>query len=201
MQILGVTVCNSSPPDVTFSSRTMNTDETSKLKLFDNLVCAYHVADSTIKAWGEDAQLNKTIEECAELIVALQHSKSRTLDVRTVASEIADVLVMVICAARVIGVDLVTDEMSKKLTRLKGRLETVKPQTDLEDRYNKAIQQSSEMENRYFKEKARAEELYRQLLALQEVLPGVDRDDEKNVDELLAKQRLGSKKRKLTKLK
>lgn len=179
----------------------MNTDETSKLKLFDNLVCAYHVADSTIKAWGEDAQLNKTIEECAELIVALQHSKSRTLDVRTVASEIADVLVMVICAARVIGVDLVTDEMSKKLTRLKGRLETVKPQTDLEDRYNKAIQQSSEMENRYFKEKARAEELYRQLLALQEVLPGVDRDDEKNVDELLAKQRLGSKKRKLTKLK
>lgn len=108
---------------------------------------------------------------------------------------------MVICAARVIGVDLVTDEMSKKLTRLKGRLEAVKPQTDLEDRYNKAIQQSSEMENRYFKEKARAEELYRQLLALQEVLPVVDRDDEKNVDELLAKQRLGSKKRKLTKLK
>lgn len=177
------------------------TDETSKLKLFDNLVCAYHVAETTIKAWGEDAQLNKTIEECAELIVALQHSKSRTLDVRTVASEIADVLVMVMCAARVIGVDLVTDEMSKKLTRLKTRLETVKPQVDLEDRYNKAVQQSTEMESKYYKELARAEELHRQLLALQEVVPPVNREDEKIVDELLAKQRLGTKKRRLKKLK
>lgn len=179
----------------------MTTDETSKLKLFDNLVCAYHVAETTIKAWGEDAQLNKTIEECAELIVALQHSKSRTLDVRTVASEIADVLVMVMCAARVIGVDLVTDEMSKKLTRLKGRLEAVKPQVDLEDRYNKAVQQSTEMESRYYKELARAEDLHRQLIALQEVLPPANQEDEKVVDSLLAKQRLGAKKRKLTKRK
>lgn len=179
----------------------MTTDETSKLKLFDNLVCAYHVAETTIKAWGEDAQLNKTIEECAELIVALQHSKSRTLDVRTVASEIADVLVMVMCAARVIGVDLVTDEMSKKLTRLKGRLEAVKPQVDLEDRYNKAIQHSSEMESRYYKELARAEDLHRQLIALQEALPPINQEDEKNVDAFLAKQRSGVKKRKLTKRK
>ena len=192
-------MCNSSPPDVTVS--TAMKDETSKLKLFDNLVCAYHVAETTIKAWGEDAQLNKTIEECAELIVALQHSKSRTLDVRTVASEIADVLVMVICAARVIGVDLVTDEMSKKLTRLKGRLESVKPQVDLEDKYNKAVQQSTEMESRYYKELARAEELQKQLLALQEVLPPVNQEDEKVVDSLLAQQRHGVKKRKLMKRK
>jgi NTP pyrophosphatase (non-canonical NTP hydrolase) len=176
-------------------------DETSKLKLFDNLVCAYHVAETTIKAWGEDAQLNKTIEECAELIVALQHSKSRTLDVRTVASEIADVLVMVMCAARVIGVDLVTDEMTKKLMRLKTRLETVKPQVDLEDKYNKALQQSTEMESRYFKELARAEDLQRQLLAMQEALPEIDSDDEKNVDKLLVRQRGGAKKRKITKRK
>ena len=192
-------MCNSSLPVVTVIKDM--TDETSKLKLFDNLVCAYHVAEITIKAWGEDAQLNKTIEECAELIVALQHSKSRTLDVRTVASEIADVLVMVMCAARVIGVDLVTDEMSKKLTRLKTRLETVKPQVDLEDRYNKAVQQSTEMESRYYKELARAEELQRQLLALQEVLPPINTEDEKNVDELLEKHRRGVKKRKMTKLK
>lgn len=179
----------------------MQQDETAKLKLFDNLVCAYHVAETTIKAWGEDAQLNKTIEECAELIVALQHSRSRTLDVRAVASEIADVLVMVMCAARVVGVDLVTDEMSKKLTRLKSRLETVKPQTDLEDKYNKAVQQSTEMESRYYKELARAEELQRKLLAIQEALPAVNREDEKVVDKLLAKQRLGAKVRKITKRK
>ena len=170
-----------------------------KLKLFDNLLCAYHVSADTIRAWGDDAQLNKTIEECAELIVALQHSRSRTLDVRAVASEIADVFVMVMCAARVVGVDLVTDEMSKKLTRLKTRLETVKPQSDLEDKYKKAVQQSSEMESRYYKELARSEELQRQILMLQDSLPRVNREDEKNVDELLAKQRLGLKKRRLTK--
>lgn len=179
----------------------MTTDETYKLKLFDNLVCAYHVADATIKAWGEAAQLDKTIEECAELIVALQHSKSRTLDVRTVASEIADVLVMVMCAARVIGVDLVTEEMNKKLTRLKGRLETVKPQADLEDKYNKAVQQSNEMESRYYKERARVEELQRQLLALQEILPDINHEDERVVNELLEKQRTTLKKRKITKRK
>lgn len=176
-------------------------DDDTKLKLFDNLLCAYHVAETTIKAWGEDAQLNKTIEECAELIVALQHSKSRTLDVRAVASEIADVLVMVMCAARVIGVDLVTDEMSKKLTRLKGRLESVKPQVDLVDKYNKVVQQSSEMESRYYRELARSEELQRQLLAIQESIPKISREDEKVVDDLLAKKRLGVKKRKISKRK
>lgn len=170
-----------------------------KLKLFDNLLCAYHVSGATIKAWGEDAQLNKTIEECAELIVALQHSRSRTLDVRAVASEIADVFVMVMCAARVVGEELVSDEMSKKLTRLKARLETVKPQSDLEDKYKKAVQQSTEMEVRYRKELARSEELQRQLLLLQDVLPHVNPEDEKIVDSLLAKQRYGLKKRKLRK--
>ena len=130
-------------------------------------------------------QLNKTIEECAELIVALQHSKSRTLDVRTVASEIADVLVMAMCAARVIGVDLVSDEMSKKLTRLKSRLDAVKPKIDLEDKYNKAVQQSTEMESRYYKELARSEEFQRQILVIQESLLPAGHE----------------KKRKLTKLK
>lgn len=176
-------------------------DDDTKLKLFDNLLCAYHVAETTIKAWGEDAQLNKTIEECAELIVALQHSKSRTLDVRAVASEIADVLVMVMCAARVIGVDLVTDEMSKKLTRLKGRLESVKPQVDLVDKYNKVVQQSTEMESRYYRELARSEELQRQLLLLQDAIPAINREDERVVDGLLAKQRRGVKKRKISKRK
>jgi len=176
-------------------------EEKLKVKLFDSLLTAYCVSGDTIKAWGEDAQLNKTIEECAELIVALQHSKSRTLDIRSVASEIADVLVMTVCAARVIGVDLVADEMNKKLTRLKGRLETIKPKVDLEDKYLRAVQHASEMESKYYRVQARAEELQKKLLSLQESLPHVDPDDEKLVDELLAKQRLSTKKRKITKRK
>jgi len=174
-------------------------DFDTKLKLFDNLLCAYHVSEATIKAWGEDAQLNKTIEECAELIVALQHSRSRTLDIRSLASEIADVLVMVVCAARIVGVDLVADEMSKKLTRLKGRLETTKPKSDFEEKYNNAIKLSSEMENRHYKELARSEDLRRQLLELQGILPPVSPHDEKVVNDMLSKQRISVRKRKLEK--
>lgn len=176
-----------------------DSEEKLKVKLFDSLLTAYCVSGDTIKAWGEDVQLNKTIEECAELIVALQHSKSRTLDIRAVASEIADVLVMTVCAARVIGVDLVSDEMNKKLTRLKGRLETIKPKVDLEDKYARAVQHAAEMERKYFRVNARAEELQKKLLALQEVLPPISQHDEKVVDELLAKQRAGVKKRKISK--
>jgi NTP pyrophosphatase (non-canonical NTP hydrolase) len=176
-------------------------EEDLKVKLFDSLLSAYSVSSDTIKAWGEAAQLDKTIEECAELIVALQHSRTRTLDTRIVASEIADVLVMVMCAARVIGVDLVTDEMSKKLTRLKGRLDSIKPQVDLEDRYKKAVQQNAEMESKYYKELARSEELQRQIILLQDSLPTINREDEKIVDGLLLNQRRNTKKRKLTKRK
>ena len=81
----------------------MSEDEL-KVKLFDSLLTAYHVSGDTIKAWGEQIQFDKTIEECAELIVALQHSKTRTLDVRSLATEVADVLVMTVCCARIIEI-------------------------------------------------------------------------------------------------
>ena len=177
------------------------TDDELKVKLFDNLLSASHVSGDTIKAWGDEAQLNKTVEECAELIVAIQHAKTRTLDVRAVASEIADVLVMTICAARVIGVEIVSEEMNKKITRLRGRLDTVKPQLDLSDKYIKAIERSTELEKMYFLETAKVEELSTQLKRIQSMLPEVDREDEAIVDELLAeaRKRSGSTKRILKK--
>lgn len=138
-----------------------------KVKLFDSMLSAWNVSGETIKAWGEEVQLEKTIEECAELIVALQHSKTRTLDTRTVASEIADVMVMVICATRVIGPDLVVEEMNKKLVRLKGRLETLRPKVELEDKYKRAVELTAELENKYQKEVAQVDELRLQLKRLQ----------------------------------
>jgi NTP pyrophosphatase (non-canonical NTP hydrolase) len=177
------------------------TDDELKVKLFDNLLSAYHVSGDTIKAWGDEAQLNKTVEECAELIVAIQHAKTRTLDVRAVASEIADVLVMTICAARVIGIEIVSEEMNKKITRLRGRLDTVKPQLDLSDKYVKAIERSTELEKMYFLETAKVDELTTQLKRIQSMLPQTDEDDEKIVDDLLAesRKRSGSTKRTIKK--
>lgn len=175
-------------------------EEELKVKLFDSLLTAYSLSSDTIKAWGEEAQLNKTIEECAELIVALQHSRSRTLDVRTVASEVADVLVMTMCVARIVGVEIVSEEMNRKLSRLRGRLDTSRPRSDLEEKYNKALQQSTDLEVKYHKELARSEDLRRQLLELQGALPKISLEDERVVDDLLSKQRSSSsKKRKLEK--
>lgn len=163
-------------------------DEDSKVKLFDGLLCAYNVSSDTIRAWGETAQLDKTIEECAELIVALQHSRTRTLDTRLVASEIADVLVMVVCAARIVGVDVVSEEMGKKLVRLKGRLEAVKPQVDLEEKYSRVMQHASEVETKYMRALATNEELRLQLKRLQNSSFG-SADSASNVDGLSGSQR------------
>ena len=91
--------------------------------------------------------------------------------------------------------------MNKKLLRLKGRLEVVRPKSDLEDKYSKAVQHSAEMESRYYRELARTEELKRQLLLLQDSLPKVSEEDEKVVDELRAKQLRQQKKRPLTRSK
>jgi NTP pyrophosphatase (non-canonical NTP hydrolase) len=177
------------------------TEDELKVKLFDSLLTAYHVSGDTIRAWGEDIQFDKTIEECAELIVALQHSKSRTLDIRNLATEIADVLVMVVCCARIIGEDVVSEEMHKKLQRLKGRLETVKPKLDMEEKYKKAVQHSTEMESLYYMELTKVEELREQLKKLQDILPKINATEEKVVDELLVTQRGKQAKRTLRKTK
>jgi len=177
------------------------TEDELKIKFFDNLLCAFQLSSETIKAWGENTQLDKVVEECAELIVALQHAKTRTLDTRTVASEIADVLVMSMCAARVIGVDAVVDEMGKKLVRLKGRLEATKPRPDaeLQEKYAQAREQAAEMEARYKREIAKSEELRRLLLEAQGALPEISPEDEKVVSELLSTQRSTVKKKPILK--
>jgi hypothetical protein len=91
--------------------------------------------------------------------------------------------------------------MNKKITRLRGRLDTVKPQLDLSDKYVKAIERSTELEKMSFLETAKVEELSTQLKRIQSMLPEVDHDDEAIVDELLAeaRKRSGSTKRILKK--
>ena len=151
----------------------MNLDDV-KAKLLDNFLAAWNISGETIKAWGEEVQIEKTIEECAELIVALQHSKSRTLDTRDVASEIADVMVMAICATRVIGPELVVEEMNKKLVRLKGRLDIIKPKVELEDKYNKAVEHLAELDLKYQQEAEKTGILRQQIAVLQEMLTIAD---------------------------
>ena len=80
-----------------------------------NEECVYHLA---LNEWGVKKQLNKLIEECAELIMAIS-KKLNDLDGANIAEEIADV--RIVTEQIVIALDL-GDEIYKhkneKLLRL-----------------------------------------------------------------------------------
>ena len=74
-----------------------------------------------IAKWGASVQIAIAVEECAELIVALQHNaRGRTTNVVT---EVADVLVMAMQLAHVFGEAKVAEEVERKISRLIGRLD------------------------------------------------------------------------------
>lgn len=81
------------------------------------------ILKNAIKKWGIDSQLDMLIEECAELIVALQHFKRRRINWEDVAEEIADVKIM---CAQMETFENITSLVSKiemeKLKRLEERL-------------------------------------------------------------------------------
>lgn len=75
---------------------------------------------SALDVFGTDAQIDKAIEECAELILALQHHKSgRSANVVT---EIADVLITVGQMRLLFGEKAVDAEIEEKLDRLENRI-------------------------------------------------------------------------------
>ncbi|MEA3363514.1 MAG: antitoxin, partial [Thermodesulfobacteriota bacterium] len=49
---------------------------------------------ATLAKWGEDAQYDQAVEECAELIAALKHFRRGKVDQQAVIDELADVTLM-----------------------------------------------------------------------------------------------------------
>ncbi len=84
-----------------------------------NEECVYHLA---LDEWGVEKQLNKLVEECAELIVAVS-KKINGLEGANIAEEIADV--RIVMEQIIIALDL-GDEIYKhkneKLLRLYKKL-------------------------------------------------------------------------------
>lgn len=75
-------------------------------------------------AWGPDAQLEMVVEECAELIVAMQHlMRGRKSGVRSVVEELADVTIVVEQARAIIGAGVVDRVIGEKLARLRARVQ------------------------------------------------------------------------------
>ncbi len=79
--------------------------------------------DRAIKEWGVDAQLDMLAEECAELIVAIQHMKRGRVKWNEVCEEIADVRIMTSQFHTIDGIsDMIHVKEMEKLNRLEKRL-------------------------------------------------------------------------------
>lgn len=72
--------------------------------------------------YGPDRQLSKTIQECGELIVAISHYQEGRATLEEVATELADVKIMVAQASKIIGENRVAGHVTGKQARLRLRM-------------------------------------------------------------------------------
>ena len=81
------------------------------------------ILGAAIAKFGVDSQVAKTLEECGELIVAIMHHRDNRIDVAALASEVADVSIMVQQMEMMLPAGLVAEARREKLDRLRKRLE------------------------------------------------------------------------------
>ncbi|MCD6582655.1 MAG: antitoxin [Desulfuromusa sp.] len=79
---------------------------------------------ATLDKWGEDAQYDQMVEECAELIAALKHFRRGKVDQQVVIDELADVTLMLGQLTWMFGTELVEASVQKKLEKLSKLLES-----------------------------------------------------------------------------
>ncbi len=80
----------------------------------------YHdIYRAALAKWGEEAQFDQAVEECAELIVALKHFKRNKVDQQQIIDELADVALMVGQLSFMLGEEQVERAMESKLCKLK----------------------------------------------------------------------------------
>ncbi|HEY5673606.1 MAG TPA: antitoxin [Malonomonas sp.] len=83
-----------------------------------------HIYQATLEKWGEDAQYDQAVEECAELITALKHFRRGKIEKQSVIDELADVTLMLGQLTWMFGADEVEAAIKKKLAKLDGLLTT-----------------------------------------------------------------------------
>ncbi len=80
------------------------------------------IYEASLAKWGESAQYDQAVEECAELIATLKHFKRGRVDETTVAEELADVLLMAGQLMYMLGEEQVMAAVERKLQRLQTHL-------------------------------------------------------------------------------
>lgn len=78
----------------------------------------------TIAKWGEKAQYDQAIEECAELIATLQHFARGKVDGDRVVDELADVFLMVGQLAYMFGEERLAAAVEEKIAKLEFLLDS-----------------------------------------------------------------------------
>lgn len=78
---------------------------------------------ATIDKWGKEAQFDQMTEECAELIVSLQHFRRGKIDQQAVIDEIADVTLMLGQLTWMFGSERIETAVQKKQKKLDKLLE------------------------------------------------------------------------------
>ena len=88
------------------------------------------VLQLAIEEFGKQEQIDMAIEECAELINALEKLRRNRVEPIDVITEIADVQIMTQQLAYMFGEKEVAAERTRKVERLKGRIEKHKGNRD-----------------------------------------------------------------------
>lgn len=83
----------------------------------------YAIEKAALRTFGDASQIQKTIEECAELIDALCKFRYARCTREDVITEIADVLIMAEQMALTFGEADVESEKKRKLARLQERID------------------------------------------------------------------------------
>jgi len=90
----------------------------------------------TISRWGEDAQYDQMVEECAELIAALKHFRRGKVNQQVVIDELADVTLMLGQLTWMFGAEQVEAAVQQKLQKLDKLLDAPDEQTEDENHGN-----------------------------------------------------------------
>lgn len=75
-----------------------------------------------LEKWGYKCQMGMVIEECAELIAAIQQYDRGRITEEQVAEEIADVMITTAQARLIVSPEIVDGFVKSKIERLRGRL-------------------------------------------------------------------------------
>jgi NTP pyrophosphatase (non-canonical NTP hydrolase) len=81
-----------------------------------------NIYQATLEKWGEEAQYDQAVEECAELITALKHLRRGKIDRQAVIDELADVTLMLGQLSWMFGQKEVDQAVEHKLSKLKQLL-------------------------------------------------------------------------------